>query len=117
MAGGYALFAMGFAGMLLPLLPTTIFWILAAGCFARSSPAMYRRIVSHPRLGRSIELFLEEGRIGRTAKLSAVAGMALGLTLLLASPVPVIAKALGAIVIALAAGYVVTRPGAPDQQP
>ena len=113
LAGGYAFFGLGLAGMLLPVLPTTIFWILAAGCFARSSPDMYRRIVRHPRLGRNIELFLEGGNIGRGAKVSAIFGMTLGLALLLMSPAPVWAQVTGAALIVLAAVFVVTRPGSP----
>ncbi|MCX7877633.1 MAG: YbaN family protein, partial [Ignavibacteria bacterium] len=39
--GGFGLVAIGVIGMFLPILPTTIFFILAAWCFARSSEKFY----------------------------------------------------------------------------
>lgn len=39
--GGFILVIIGILGMFLPLLPTTIFFILAAWCFARSSERFY----------------------------------------------------------------------------
>ena len=51
---GLAFFAIGFVGMPLPLLPTTIFWILAAACFAKSAPDLYQRILTWPGIGTAI---------------------------------------------------------------
>lgn len=36
-AGGFLFVAIGILGMFLPLLPTTVFFLIAAWCFARSS--------------------------------------------------------------------------------
>jgi len=41
-ASGTILVGIGILGMFLPLLPTTIFFILAAYCYARSSERFYR---------------------------------------------------------------------------
>lgn len=48
---GWLMVALGFIGALLPVMPTTIFLIAAAGCFARSSPRFERWLLDHPRFG------------------------------------------------------------------
>ncbi|MER3466093.1 MAG: DUF454 domain-containing protein, partial [Armatimonadota bacterium] len=51
LAAGFLFMSVGAVGVLIPGLPTTIFVILAAWCFARSNPELERRLLEHPRLG------------------------------------------------------------------
>jgi uncharacterized membrane protein YbaN (DUF454 family) len=46
--------ALGVIGIFLPLMPTTVFLLLAAACYARSSDRFHRRLVEHPWLGSYI---------------------------------------------------------------
>jgi len=77
---GHTLFAVGFAGIFLPLLPTTIFWILATGCYAHSAPHLRDRIINHPKFGQAIANWLDHRVIERRPKIYAVAGIVVGLS-------------------------------------
>ncbi|MGF1593486.1 MAG: YbaN family protein [Kiloniellaceae bacterium] len=109
-ATGYTFFSVGLLGIALPVMPTTIFWIIAAACFARGCPAMARRIYAWPGVGPAVEAFLSHGVIDRRAKTAALAGMALGGGIAALTPLPIAALLITLAFIALAAVYVATRP-------
>ncbi len=83
---GFSSVALGAAGIVLPLLPTVPFMLLAAFFFARSSPQVEAWIVEHPRFGPQIRAWRERGAISRSGKRAALAAFAvsavLGLVLL-----------------------------------
>lgn len=64
--------AAGVIGIFLPLLPTTPFLLLAAACFARSSPAFHNRLLSHRILGPPIRQWEETRSLSPRAKVSAI---------------------------------------------
>lgn len=98
-------------GALLPLLPTTVFLIIAAACFGRASPRLQARLLAHPRFGPLLQDWQREGAIAARAKLMAGTGMALGLGLFWwqARPGPLLATAVTLGMLA-SAGYVLSRP-------
>ena len=55
---GLGFTGLGIAGAFLPLLPTTVFLILAAGCFARSSPRLEAWILNHKQFGPLVREFV-----------------------------------------------------------
>ena len=65
---------LGAIGLLLPLLPTVPFVILAAFCFARSNPAWEARLLEHPRFGPHIRAWRTSGAISRKGKAMGVIG-------------------------------------------
>lgn len=65
---GLVAVALGLLGILLPLLPTVPFMLLAAFCFARGNPAWEARLLAHPRYGPHIRAWRREGAISRKGK-------------------------------------------------
>ena len=50
---------LGTVGIFVPLLPTTPFLLLAAACFVRSSPRLYRWLITHKWFGTYIKNYRE----------------------------------------------------------
>lgn len=101
----------GAAGIFVPLLPGAVFLILAAACFARSSPRLEAWLVSHPRFGAGVKLWRERGAIPRGAKIAALSSMALSAALVGMFAVPLAVKLASLGAMALAAAFVASRPG------
>ena len=107
---GYGLFVVGLAGLVLPVLPTTIFWIGAAACFAKSCPAMQRRIFAWPGVGPSVEAYLLHGVVEPKSKRAAMLGMMLATVILVMLSSSAVVNGIGTGLILLGALYVITRP-------
>ena len=56
---------LGVIGMFLPVLPTTPFLLLSAGCFLRSSKSLYDWLLNHKHLGGYIRDFIEHKAISK----------------------------------------------------
>lgn len=92
--------ALGAMGVVLPLLPTVPFMILAAFCFARSSPTLERRIVEHPALKPHIVAWREKRAISKRGKSAALVAFAVSAgvgLLLLAYPISLVPILVGTI--------------------
>lgn len=104
---GALLLGLGFVGLFVPLLPTTVFVIAAAYCFARSSPSLYARLLRHPRFGPYIKNWEERRAMPRSAKRIALAFTTAGAALaIFAVPslfarVAVLLVALGLVLVLL----------------
>jgi len=80
LVSGFLLLGLGIAGYILPGLPGTIFVILAAGCFAKSSPRFESWILDHPKFGPPVKAWRLNKSMPMKAKWMASAGMAFGAT-------------------------------------
>lgn len=65
---GLLLAALGALGALLPILPTTPFVLLAAACFARSSPVLHRRLLANRAIGPYLVQWQSDRTVPRAAK-------------------------------------------------
>lgn len=75
---GWVMVALGFIGAVLPLMPTTIFLILATWCFGRSSPRLEAWLLDHPKFGGPLRAWQTHGAIPKKARIAAFIGMAAG---------------------------------------
>ena len=67
---GFILVAIGVVGIFLPLLPTTIFLILASICFLKSSPKANEWLRNHKVLGGYIDNYQNKTGLTRNAKIA-----------------------------------------------
>lgn len=105
--------ALGAIGAVVPLMPTTVFLIAAAACFARSSPRFEAWLLDHPRFGPTLRDWRAHGAISRPAKIMACAGMAAGFVVFWigSHPSAILATVVAGLLLTSAA-YVVSRPTA-----
>ena len=78
---GVVSLTLGGIGVFLPLLPTTPFVLLAAGCFAGSSPAMHRWLCRSRFFGEYIENYRTNAGVSKSIKVRAIVFLWAGLAL------------------------------------
>jgi len=64
--------ALGIIGVVLPILPTTPFLILALACFASSSPCFHQMLLNNRWFGKVLQQWEESRTITHTTKLKAM---------------------------------------------
>lgn len=107
---GLVCVVLGVIGAVVPLMPSTVFFIAAAACFAYASPRLEAWLLSIEFIGAPVRAWRERGAIALPAKLLASAGMAAGLALFVWSGASAVAFAIAAAVLALCALFIWTRP-------
>lgn len=75
LAAGITSVALGLAGLVLPVLPTTPFILLAAYCFARASPRLHQWLLRSRTFGPMIREWQRHRAIPWRTKLTAIALM------------------------------------------
>jgi uncharacterized protein len=97
---GFAAVALGTVGIVVPGLPTTGFFVLAAACFARSSPRFERWVLDLPTVGPMVRDHRAGLGMPRRAKVVAIAMM---LTACSLSSIAVGSLVAGAVILAAGA--------------
>jgi|SRR5215207_5189514 uncharacterized membrane protein YbaN (DUF454 family) len=113
---GWVMVALGVIGLVMPLMPGVVFLIVAAWCFARSSPRLEAWLLDHPTFGKPLRDWRAAGAIPRSAKAMACAGMTIGFVVFCYTFAPSVPLALGvAAGFLVCAAYVVSRPALAQQ--
>ena len=69
----------GVIGIFLPLLPTTVFLLIAAACYARSSESAYRWLMTNRLFGRYLRNYHEERGATLSTKVVTIALLWIGI--------------------------------------
>lgn len=96
-AAGTVFLAIGVAGVILPMLPGTIFLFIASACFVRGSERLHRWLVNHRLLGPHVRMVASGAPMPRRAKVFAIGAM------WIAVAISIYISSLVAVQIALAA--------------
>ncbi len=72
-AAGIVCLGLAVLGAILPLMPSTVFVILAAFCFGKSSPRLEAWLMNNKAFGPPLRLWREKGAIPRKGKIAALA--------------------------------------------
>ncbi|ADV66584.1 YbaN family protein [Deinococcus maricopensis] len=105
---GFVLTGLGFLGLILPLMPGTVFFVLAAACFARSSPRFETWLLNLPAVGPLVRDY-RAGR-GMPARAKLIAVLSIIVAVLLTLPrIPVLPGRLVWLLLGLYGIWYVTR--------
>ncbi len=107
---GWVAVGLGGVGIVVPGLPTTVFFIIAASCFARSSPRFEAWVLGLPRIGPMVRDHRAGLGMPRRAKAWALGTMWLfvGLSAFLTRGTPVVAGVIVAVAL-VGTWYIVRR--------
>lgn len=73
---GWCCVGLGTAGAFLPLLPTTVFLLIAAWAFAKADTRWHAWLLAHPRFGPLIACWQRHRAMPRRAKIAAFVALA-----------------------------------------
>ena len=110
LALGWSAVALGLLGVILPVLPTTPFLLVAAFAFGNSSPRARAWLIDHAPFGPAIRDWEERGAISRRAKTLAVSMMTLVLVVSLILGAPWWVVLAQVLLMGAGAAFILTRP-------
>lgn len=82
MCGGWLSLTLGLIGFVLPVMPSTVFLLMALWCFSRSHPQLAAWLYAHPRLGPPLQDWHRHRVVPVHAKLFAAVMMLASLAIL-----------------------------------
>ena len=107
-AAGIVFLAIGIAGVILPMLPGTIFLFIASACFVRGSDRLHHWLMTHRHLGPHVRMVSSGEPMPRRAKVFAIAAMwtAVAISVYVTSILP---AQIGLVVLAIIGTWFIAR--------
>ncbi len=107
---GHLFLVVGIIGVVVPLLPTTPFILLACFCYERGSPKFHAIVLENKYVGPYVRNWKQNGSIPLRAKIVAVSMIVLSIGYIVyAAPLVAVKVIVGTIGICVSA-YILTRP-------
>lgn len=117
LTAGITCVGLGYLGMLVPVMPSTIFFILALACFSKSSAKLEHWLLHHPWFGETLRNWRGHGTISIQTKriICVVMGVSLAITALTVKNPYVIAGV--TLTLGCVLAFILTRPSTPRAEP
>lgn len=112
LTSGLMALTLGIIGILLPLLPTVPFLLLAAFCFSKSSERLHHWLINHPKFGPPIMDWQSRGAITRHTKTLATMAIAVAFTIPIILSVRPMIIVIQALALTAVLTFIWTRPEA-----
>lgn len=77
---GFLMVGLGIMGAILPILPGTVFFIIAAFCFAKSSEKLYKMLIHNKYVGPHLQNYLEHRFIPIKTKIIIISSLWISIT-------------------------------------
>lgn len=108
---------LGIIGLLLPIMPTVPFLLVAAWAGGKGWPILEEKLLSHPKYGPQIIAWRQHGVVRRRPKVIASVMMCGSATMLSLSPVPILLKVTVIGIMLMVATWLWLRPEAEPVTP
>jgi len=114
---GWIFFSLGAIGVILPVLPTTPFMLLALWSFSRSSDRFHNWLYHHRFFGPPLQQWSRYRVIPLPAKIMSISFMSLSMLYMsIYSPVGIVVKLLIAALMLYGAWFILTKPSHPPKK-
>ena len=100
---------LGIIGIVVPLLPTTPFLLLTAGCYYKGSPKLYRKLITNSVLGKYIKNYREKKAIPLKVKIVAITMLWLSISYSAIFIIPYLLVKILLFIIAIGVTYHILR--------
>jgi len=102
--------AIGIIGAFVPVLPSTIFFIIATFYFSQSSEKAENWLLNHPRFGPPVVRWRTSRAIPKSAKILASTSISISGLIIFLAELPLLVTGIAYTILASSLAYILSRP-------